>query len=101
MLRSAVVIGASPAPICLGGIWPPVLVLTAAPRGGGVVSIRCSPGDIAALAGAVGLSLCGLPIGPWVIGLAGARVPVLVLIGYSCRVGVAGAAAPLDGAGPP
>ena len=98
MLRSAVVIGASPALCVLGGIWPPVLVLTAAPRGGGVVTI---PGGIAALAGPVGSGLCGLPIGPWVIGLAGARVPVLVLIGYSCRVGVAGAAAPLDGTGPP
>ena len=74
--------GAGPAPKFLAGICPPVLVLTAAPRGGGVVTI---PGGMIDLAGAVGSGLCGLPIGPWVICLAGARVPVLVLIGYSCR----------------
>ena len=76
-----------------------MLVLTAAPRGGGVPII---PGGIIALAGPVGSCLGGLPIGPpWLIGLGGIRPPVPVLIGICCCLtGVVGAAASLDGAGP-
>ena len=55
------------------------------------------------LAAAVGSGLGGLPIGadePWLICLAGIRPPVLVLTGYCCRGGVAGAASPPNGAVP-